>query len=140
MIRHDLENVPDYALPEGYSFKWYAPGCEKHWLDIHLLADTHSDLPADVFLRQFSLDECLLRRRQAYLLDSDGRFIGTATAWLDDDLMGLPFGRLHWVAIIPEFQGQGLAKPMLSKVLGRMRDLRLLPGLSQYPDRPYPGN
>lgn len=123
MIRNDLESIPRYTLPEGFAFKWYEPGCEKNWLDVHLLADTHSDITLDLFLRQFSLDERVLRRRQVYLVASDGRFIGTATAWLGDDLMGRPFGRLHWVAIIPEFQGQGLAKPLLTTVLGRMRDL-----------------
>ena len=38
--------------------------------------------------------------------------IGTATAWLDD-IYGAPgTGRLHWVAIVPEYQGRNLAIPL----------------------------
>ena len=29
-------------------------------------------------------------------------------------------GRIHWVGIIPAFQGQGLSKPLLSAALARL--------------------
>jgi len=36
---------------------------------------------------------------------------------------GQRYGRVHWVAIVPEMQGKGLSKPMLSVVLDRLREL-----------------
>ena len=36
---------------------------------------------------------------------------------------GLAWGRIHWVAIVPEFQGRGLAKPLLTAVMNRMVEL-----------------
>jgi ribosomal protein S18 acetylase RimI-like enzyme len=32
-------------------------------------------------------------------------------------------GRVHWVAILPAFQGRGLAKPLLTAVCLRLREL-----------------
>lgn len=52
-----------------------------------------------------------------------GTPIGTATAWFDNDHNGLPCGRLHWVAMVPKLQGQGLAKPLLTTVCQRLREL-----------------
>ena len=123
MIRSDLKDIPQYPLPQEYSFKWYQPDLEEHWVAIHRLADTHGEITPDLFVRQFSLDAGVLGPRQCYLLDSAERFIGTATAWLDDDFMGQSFGRLHWVAIVPDYQGRGLAKLLLSNVLNRMAEL-----------------
>jgi len=57
------------------------------------------------------------------LCDAQGEAIGTATAWFNNDYYGQPYGQLHWVAIVPEAQGQGLAKPLLSIVLNRMAEL-----------------
>ena len=48
---------------------------------------------------------------------------GTTTAWYNEDYRGLPFGRVHWVAIVPEMQGRGLAKPIMSAVCHRLREL-----------------
>jgi len=49
------------------------------------------------------------------------RPVGTATAWYNEDFLGQSCGRLHWVAIHPDFQGRGLAKPMISLALKSLR-------------------
>lgn len=51
-----------------------------------------------------------------------GEAIGTATAWFDT-YRGQLYGLVHWVAIIPQQQGRGLAKPLLTAVCNRLRDL-----------------
>jgi hypothetical protein len=45
--------------------------------------------------------------------------IGTTTAW-DGKVCGEMRERIHWVEIIPAFQGQGLSKPLLSAALTRL--------------------
>jgi ribosomal protein S18 acetylase RimI-like enzyme len=64
-----------------------------------------------------------LAARQKYLLGPGGEPIGTATAWFDAPQSGeeIGVGRVHWVAIVPEFQGRGLAKPLLDSVLQMLR-------------------
>lgn len=65
----------------------------------------------------------ILKERQFYLYDAVGLPIGTATAWLKT-YNNLLYGRVHWVAIVPSEQGKGLAKPLLSTVGRRLRDLK----------------
>ena len=64
-----------------------------------------------------------LARRQCFLLDAAGHPIGTATAWFDNNYHGQVWGRLHWVAIVPEWQRRGLGKALMSAVCTRLHEL-----------------
>ncbi|MFW6039373.1 MAG: GNAT family N-acetyltransferase [bacterium] len=127
MFRDDLEAIPQHPLPAGYTFHWYEPGDERHWLAIHRVADIYNTFSPETFTKQFHGDTDALRQRQCYLLDAQGEPIGTATAWYDDANIGeadnQSFGRVHWVAIVPEAQGRGLARPLLTVILNRLREL-----------------
>lgn len=123
MIRENLDNLPDYQLPEGYSFAWYKLGFEKHWLDIHLKADRLNHFGEHTFAKQFGIDDEILSKRQVYILNSDKAFIGTTSAWYADNKPKGDSGMIHWVAIIPEEQGKGLAKPLLSIIGNRLKNL-----------------
>src|SRR5205823_14626142 len=68
-------------------------------------------------------DSALLAQRQCYLIDQAGKVIGTATAWFNDDFDGRRTGRVHWVAIVPEYQRRGLSKPLMTAVCHRLREL-----------------
>ena len=122
MIRDNLDNIPDYCLPSGYSIRWYRPGHEKHWQAVQLLADEYTRVTPDLFEKEFGTDTQLLSKRQCFLCDSKGNIIGTASAWLDDQGEKSP-GRIHWVAIIPQEQGRGLAKPLLTIICKRLKEL-----------------
>ncbi|GAB4564968.1 MAG: GNAT family N-acetyltransferase [Anaerolineae bacterium] len=123
MIRRDLENLPEFGLPPGFRIRWYQPGDRDTWVRIHLAAERYVTITPELFDREFGPDEAELARRQAYLCDEGGRAIGTATAWFDPAYHGQPFGRVHWVAIVPEMQGRGLSKPLLSAVCQRLKAL-----------------
>lgn len=123
MIREHLERIPDYVLPRGYHYKWYQPGDEKLWVDIQLKSEKHAKISFDIFWREFDNNTEALKQRQCYLCDANGQAIGTTTAWFNDNYNGQPYGRIHWVAMIPEMQGKGLAKPLLSTACRRMRQL-----------------
>ncbi len=123
MIRHDLEDIPQFPLPSQYAIRWYEPGFERHWVDIHLAADKYSPISPELFVKLFGTDHQLLAQRQCYLTDAPGNFFATASAWFGDQTFGQEVGLLHWLAILPDMQGKGLAKPLLSIVLNRMREL-----------------
>ena len=95
-----------------------------------------------MFEEQFGAGREELGRRQFYLVDTGGPAIGTGTAWFKDDfgreirpLTALSpseaeresnwkrYGRVHWLAIVPEYQGRGLGKALLSAVCGRLKEL-----------------
>ena len=101
MIRNHLENIPEYSLPEGFSVRWYQPGDEKHWMDIHYAAYRGEDIPADLFAQKFGSHPDELPCRQCFLIAPGGEVIGTSSAWFDDNFEGRPFGRIHYIAILP---------------------------------------
>jgi len=123
MIRESLEDIPQYEPPEGFVLRTYRPGDQAHWLRIHLAADKLNAFTESTFREQFGEDEALLRERQFYLLDPSQTPIGTTTAWFGDDSQGASWGRVHWVAIVPDMQGKGLSKPLMSVACHRLREL-----------------
>ena len=122
MIRENLDNIPDFGLPDGYAIRWFQPGDEKSWHKIHLLADKYTVVTLDLFEKEFGSNTRMLAERQCFLLDCKDSPIGTASAWFDD-CSKQSSGRIHWVAIIPAEQGKGLAKPLLSTVCNRLKAL-----------------
>jgi len=123
MIRPHLDGFPVYPVPPGFSLRWYEPGDEERWLRIQKAADQWNDITPDLFRQEFGADQIELTMRQVYLCDREGEPVGTATAWYDDDFDGEPAGLVHWVAILPEYQGRGLAKCLMSIILERMVEL-----------------
>ncbi len=123
MDRVTLDGLPEYSLPAPFTVRWFQQGDDAVWVDIYSRADRYHTIDRELFWKQFSTDPGLLARRQCYLLDGEGHPIGTATAWLDENRRGQTWGRVHWVGIVPEYQGQGLAKPLLAIVCRRLREL-----------------
>jgi GNAT superfamily N-acetyltransferase len=123
MIRRTLEEVPSFTLPLDYAFRCYQPGDEAHWLNIHVAAEHHEPVNRELYARRFGTDPAVLARRQLFLLSPTARPIGTATAWHDPYFQGQNFGRVHYVAVVPDFQGRGLSKPLMTAVLLRLKEL-----------------
>ena len=102
--------------------RWYQSGDEVLWLRIQSLADKYNKVTPDLFQEEFGTDTRVLCDRQCFLYDGDDNAIGTASAWFDDQ-ESQSLGRVHWVAIIPQYQGRGLAKPLLAVVCNRLKSL-----------------
>lgn len=123
MRRQSLTGIPDYPVAGGYRLRRYRRGDEVAWIAIHRVADPYHDATFTLFARAFGPDPALLAQRQYYLIDPGGTPVGTATAWFPPDNCAGALGRVHWVAIHPEHQGRGLAKPLMSRVCRRLREL-----------------
>lgn len=123
MIRDHLNDIPRHTLSGGYSIRWYRDGDEVHWVDIQSRADRYNQIDMTLFKRSFGYPKPYLANRQCYLLDDSNETIGTATAWYNKDYHGLRYGRIHWLAIIPEMQGLGLAKSLMSVICNRLLQL-----------------
>jgi len=122
MVRENLDDIPEYDLPAGYSIRWYQPGYEEYWQKVQSLADDYNRVTPDLFEEQFGSDIQLLSERQCFLCDSKGNIIGTATAWFDNS-EEKSVGRIHWVAIVPKQQNRGLARPLLTIICKRLKEL-----------------
>lgn len=123
MIRDDLEGVPAFQLPPGFTIRGWKPGDEEAWTRIQAAADRYNRIDSGLFAAQFGSDPGELSRRVLFLLDEGGDAVATAAAWSGRDRAEREAGRVHWVAVLPGFQGRGLSKPLLSAVLMRLREL-----------------
>ncbi|PQV63430.1 Ribosomal protein S18 acetylase RimI [Abditibacterium utsteinense] len=119
MARPHLNNWAASSLPAGFSIRVYQSGDEVNWRAIQERADPFNSFDDTTFATWFGDDEAVLRARQRYLLAPDGQVIGTATAWFDNSQTG----RVHWVAIVPEYQGRRLARPLLWVIGQTLREL-----------------
>ncbi len=123
LVRENWANLADYPLPRGLSIRGFAPGDEAVWGRIQAAADHFNAITPALFTRQFGSDPDALPQRQCFLVNEHGAPIGTGTAWYNEDFQGKRYGRVHWIALLPEFQGRGLAKPLMSVVCHRLHDL-----------------
>lgn len=128
MYRPTLDQLPTFDLPATHRLRWYQPGDEAAWVAIHQAADRFHQFDAATFYQEFGTDRAQLATRQAYLCPigengSEGAPVGTATAWFGVTPETQKDGLVHWVAIHPAAQGQGLAKPLLAFICRRLHEL-----------------
>lgn len=123
LVRETLNGIPDHGLPPGYSVRWFEPGDEKLWVEVYSAAERYFEVTPELFAREFGHDAAALPARQFFLMDEGREAVATATAWWDEDYDGGAWGRVHWVAVVPGRQGRGLAKPLMTIVCRRLRDL-----------------
>jgi ribosomal protein S18 acetylase RimI-like enzyme len=117
-----LSDLPSYPLPASFSVRSHVDGDETRWAEIETAAGEFPDLEAAAahHQREFGGHDAELRDRRFYLFDPGGSAVGTATAWFHPDYLGAPSGRLHWVAIVPDWQGRHLAKPLVSVAMRKI--------------------
>jgi len=120
MLRPSLDDFPQYALPHPFTIRWYQQGDERHWLAMKARSDHFHQADLTYYQHTYGAHADLLPERQAFLCDHAAQPIGTATAWFED-YAGQHYGKVNWVFIVPEAQGQGLAKPLLSAIGQRLR-------------------
>jgi len=123
MVREDLKGLPRFPLKPGFSLRFHQPGDDVVWTRVQQEAEHYHTITPDLFWKCFGEGEAELPRRQIFLCNADGREIGTATAWDNDDYHGLRWGRVHWVAISEDYQGQGLGRALVSAVCQRFVEL-----------------
>ncbi|MFS0783673.1 GNAT family N-acetyltransferase [Bacillus sp. 1P06AnD] len=120
MVRKNLLDIPEYFLPAGFRIRLFEKGDEHNWAKLETsVAEFASEKDAlERFNNEFApyLDE--MSKRCLFIENKNGEVIGTATAWFGDlNGDGELFGRIHWVAIAPEYQGAKLSKPLLSAAM-----------------------
>ncbi|NLF31535.1 MAG: GNAT family N-acetyltransferase [Planctomycetes bacterium] len=123
MVRPTLDGIPEHPLPDGYSIRPYVDGDKQAWVSLWQAAEPFLTITPETFDVEFGEDLPAMEKRCLFLVAPDGGDVGTATAWYTRKYQGKAWGRVHWVAILPAYQGRGLAKPLMSAVLKRMRAL-----------------
>jgi len=125
MVREDLTALPSFPLPDGYRLCTYRRGEERLWAQVETSVDEFPTVDRALahFEEEFGPHRDEMESRCLFLRDTADRVIGTTTAWYNPDFHGKEYGRIHWVAIRPENQGGGLAKPLMAAALARLAEL-----------------
>ena len=120
MIRPHLEDIPGAPLPEGFRIRSLKPGEGTLWTDIQRDAEPFFAVADDLFQLEYGSDPQATEQRVFFTVTDAGVAVGTISAWYSRDFRGRDYGRIHWVATRPSYQGRGLAKAALSHALKRM--------------------
>lgn len=118
MTKTDPENYPRFNLPDGFSFKAYEPGMETEWAALMVEVDQIGifEEAAKTFRDEFLVLLDLLPSRCFFVLDHGGRVAATASLWHGNEF-GRTNNRIHYVATRPQYEGMGLAKALLTRLL-----------------------
>ncbi|MEG6613552.1 GNAT family N-acetyltransferase [Pseudoclostridium thermosuccinogenes] len=124
MVKTDTANYPRYELPDGFAFKGYQPGDEEKWAKLIFDSGLTGTLKEaeDIFEREFLKLPELLPKQCIFVVDDDGKAAATASLWPGEHF-GKTLQRVHWVAASPDYQGKGLAKALMTKVMDVYNEL-----------------
>lgn len=123
MVREHLRDVPQHSPPAGYRMRLYRPGDRQTWLRIWQASEPFESITDQTFDSNFGRDAPAMAARCHFLVGPDGGDVGTITAWYDRNYRSRRWGRIHWVAILPQHRGRGLSRCMMTAALSRLRTL-----------------
>jgi len=123
MIREDLAALPEYGPPDGYSMRPFRSGDRATWLSIWRASERFEKVLDGHFDAEFGRDLPGMARRCLFLVSPGGRDVGTITAWYERRYRARPWGRIHYVAIVPRHRGKGLSRCLLTAAMKRLRAL-----------------
>jgi len=122
MLRSGKEYIPQYELRDGFYIKKFEKGQEKDWADLEYSVGEFGSKEEALrhFFKEFGSRTDLFCQRCFFLYNRRGEVVGTATAWEDSDFFHTLTGRMHWLSIRPDYQGRGLARPLITAVLNEI--------------------
>jgi GNAT superfamily N-acetyltransferase len=98
------------------------------WVAVQQEAEKYLSISEELFWNEFGQDEACITRRCFLFTDPEDHAMGTISGWYDEDFRDMAWGRTHWLAIHPAYQGGGLAKPAMTFAMN---------ALAQWNDRCY---
>ncbi len=120
MVRKNMLNIPQYSLPAEFRIRLFEEGDEKNWTRIETSVGEFKDENAALahFKNEFGAHIDEMTARCLFIENEQGEAIATTTAWYGDlEGYGEGLGRIHWVGVVPEYQGRKLSKPLLSEAM-----------------------
>ena len=114
LTRPDLENLPAPVFPPGFAVRPYRRGDVRTWTRLWQAAEPFDVIEDTAFGDSFGTDPATLSERVSFVVDENaGETIGTVAAWTEETpSVHHPgrdgWGRVHWIAVVPAYQGRGI--------------------------------
>ncbi len=124
MVKTDTAVYPRFELPDGFIFTGFQSGYDTEWARLMFDVDQTGTLgeAEDIFKKEFLPQSGLLSKQCLFVLDRTGKVSATGSLWHGEHF-GEAFQRIHWVATRPEYQGKGLVKALLTKLMDVYNEL-----------------
>jgi len=123
MFRPHMCDIPTFDVPAGFRFRPFGRGDADLWVDVQAAANAQfMKITAETFRSEFGGQEHLLPERSWFVVAPDRCDVGSITAWWIDSPDGSKgpvgtHGLIHWVAVLPEHQGKGIGKAMMTQAM-----------------------
>lgn len=128
LMRCDEYQATPIKLPDGFRFRGYKAGDEHIWAKFEIEIedfDTYDNAVA-YFQRKYLSNPEELQKRLICVESEDGTPAGMVIAWFDkngDDTIST----VHWLVTSPAFQGLGIGKALVQKLLETFYELKAYP-------------
>lgn len=121
MTRKAGTSIPSSILPEGFSFRLFQLGDEQAWAAIEAAVGEFEQVEDALlyFRQQFMPFHAELERRTLFVVNPDQELIATLTIWWRY-IGERRHPWIHWVAVMPEYQGLGIGKALVCEGLRRL--------------------
>ncbi len=128
LMRCDEYRPSQITLPDGFHFRGYRPGDENIWAKFEIEIDDFDtyDNAVAYFKRKYLSNPEELKKRLICVEDKDGTPAGMVIAWFDDN-HGEKISTVHWLVTSPKFQGLGIGKALVKKLLETFYELNEFP-------------
>ncbi len=115
---------PAPKVPQGFVLRGFQPGDEKAWAEIEtsVLEFDDTQKALDYFKKEYGPHPQELSRRCFFLFTAQGEPVATASAWFDE-IDGESYPKVHWVAVVPAYQGRGFGKLLMEQVMAAFYQL-----------------
>ncbi len=125
LVNNDLNNIPDYKLPDGYRFVFFSDGDEEDWVNIEISSGEFLSYEEGIeaFNHYYGDHYEELKKLCLFIENEQGEKVATATAFYLDNPIDDITGNVHWVSVKKEYQGKHLSKPLISETLRKMSKL-----------------
>jgi GNAT superfamily N-acetyltransferase len=122
MVRPHLNSVPDALFPTGIGARPLQDCDGGLWTEIIRRSEVFGVIRDGLYEREFGFDAQAARERVYFATDAAGAAVATVGAWYGTDDFDR-WGRIHWLYVLPDWQGQGLGRALLTFALHRLAEL-----------------
>ena len=117
MERPNMRGIPVHELPKPYTFRPYRIGDAERWVHVQRTANIGiGDVSMQTWINDFSKHEELMPERSWFVINGKGEDVASISAWWRDRPEGEQ-GLIHWVAVLPECQGKGIGKAIMTRAM-----------------------